>query len=107
MDEWKLKVKDAFRFIDFAPIVFVSSLTKQRVHTLFPIIDQVYQNINKRISTSLINDCIVDAMLLNEPKQYKGVQLKVFYSSQVSVNPPTFVFFVNDTECIHFSTYLK
>ncbi len=103
MDEWKLKVKDAFRFIDFAPIVFVSSLTKQRVHTLFPIIDQVYQNINKRISTSLINDCIVDAMLLNEPKQYKGVQLKVFYSSQVSVNPPTFVFFVNDTECIHFS----
>lgn len=103
MDEWKLKVKDAFRFIDFAPIVFVSSLTKQRVHTLFPIIDQVYQNINKRISTSLINDCIVDAMLLNEPKQYKGVQLKVFYTSQVSVNPPTFVFFVNDTECIHFS----
>jgi len=105
MNEWTKKIKDTFRFIDYAPIVFVSSMTKQRVHTIFPIIDQVYENINKRITTSMINDCIMDAMLLNEPKEYKGVQLKVYYSSQVSVNPPTFVLFVNDTECIHFSYY--
>ena len=101
--EWTKKVKDTFRFIDYAPIVFVSSLTKQRVSTLIPIINQVYDNSRKRITTSLINDCIVDAMLLNAPKEYKGVQLKVYYTSQVSTNPPTFVLFVNDTECMHFS----
>ena len=105
MNEWTKKVKDEFRFIDYAPIIFVSSLTKQRVSTIFPVIDTVYENINKRIKTALINDCIIDAVLLNEPKEYKGVQLKIYYTSQVAVNPPTFVLFVNDTECIHFSYY--
>ena len=105
MNEWTKKVKDEFRFIDYAPIIFVSSLTKQRVSTIFPVIDTVYENINKRIKTALINDCIIDAVLLNEPKEYKGVQLKIYYTSQVAVNPPTFVLFLNDTECIHFSYY--
>ena len=103
MDEWIKKIKEDFKFIDYAPIVFVSSLTKQRVNTIYPIIDKVYENINKRITTSMLNDCIIDAILLNAPKEYKGVQLKVYYSSQVAINPPTFVLFVNDTECIHFS----
>jgi len=103
MNEWTKKVKDTFRFIDYAPIIFVSSKTHQRVDNIFPLVDMVYENINKRINTSLINDCIVDAMILNVPKEYKGVQLKVYYTSQVAVNPPTFVLFVNDTECIHFS----
>lgn len=103
MNDWIKKVKEEFKFMDYAPIVFLSSLTRQRVHTVFPIINQVYENINKRISTSELNDCIMDAMLLNPPKQYKGVELKVYYTSQVKVNPPTFIFFVNDTECMHFS----
>lgn len=103
MDEWREFLKKEFNFISYAPIVFVSSTTHQRVNNIFPLIDEVYENINKRIQTSLLNDCITDAMLLNEPKEYKGVKLRVYYSSQVSVNPPTFVLFVNDPESIHFS----
>ncbi len=103
MDEWRAFLKEEFKFISYAPIVFVSSLTRQRVDTIYPIVDKVYENINKRISTSLMNDCITDAVLLNEPKEYKGVKLRIYYTAQVSVNPPTFVFFVNDPEAIHFS----
>lgn len=103
MNEWTKKIRDEFKFMDYAPIVFLSSLTKQRVQTVYPIIDQVYENIYKRVTTSLLNDCITDAMLLNPPKEYQGVSLKVYYTSEVSVNPPTFVFFVNDTDCMHFS----
>ncbi len=96
-------LKEEFNFLSYAPIVYVSAKTGQRVTNLFSTIDQVYENINKRIPTSKLNDCIVDAMLLNEPKEYQGVKLRVYYTSQVSVNPPTFVLFVNDTECMHFS----
>ena len=103
MDEWRKFLGEEFKFISYAPIVFVSSLTRQRVDSIYPIIDKVYENINKRISTSLMNDCITDAILLNEPKEYKGVKLRIYYTSQVSINPPTFVFFVNDPEAIHFS----
>ena len=103
MDKWIKDIKEDFKFIDYAPIIFVSSKTKQRVSNIIPTALEIYQKINKRISTSMINDCIIDAMLLNEPKEYKGVQLRVYYTSQVAVNPPTFVLFVNDTECIHFS----
>ncbi len=103
MNDWIKDIKEDFKFIDYAPILFVSSKTKQRVSNIIPTALTIYENINKRITTSQINDCIIDAMLLNEPKEYKGVQLHVYYTSQVAVNPPTFVLFVNDTECVHFS----
>lgn len=103
MNNWNDMLKEEFNFLSYAPIVYVSAKTGQRVTNLFSTIDQVYENINKRIPTSKLNDCIVDAMLLNEPKEYQGVKLRVYYTSQVSVNPPTFVLFVNDTECMHFS----
>ncbi|MCR5741217.1 MAG: ribosome biogenesis GTPase Der [Gammaproteobacteria bacterium] len=103
MNNWMELFKKEFNFIPYAPIIFVSAKTHQRINNIFPLIDEVYENINKRINTSKLNDCIVDAMLLNEPKEYQGVKLKVYYSSQVAVNPPTFVLFVNDTECMHFS----
>ena len=103
MNNWMELFKKEFNFISYAPIIFVSSLTGQRVKGIFPLIDQVHENSNKRITTSKLNDCITDAMLLNEPKEYQGVKLRVYYSSQVAVNPPTFVLFVNDTECMHFS----
>lgn len=103
MNNWNDMLKEEFNFLSYAPIVYVSAKTGQRVTNIFTTIDQVYENINKRIPTSKLNDCIVDAMLLNEPKEYQGVKLRVYYTSQVSVNPPTFVLFVNDTECMHFS----
>ena len=103
MNNWNDLLKEEFNFLSYAPIVYVSSKTGQRVKNIFTLVDQVYTNINKRITTSQLNDVIVDAMLFNEPKEYQGVKLKVYYSSQVATNPPTFVLFVNDTECMHFS----
>lgn len=103
MNAWTEKLSDELNFIPYAPLVFVSSLTKQRIDTIFPLIDKTFVNINKRIKTSDLNDCIVDAVLYNEPKEYQGTKLKIYYASQVSVNPPTFVLFVNDTTVMHFS----
>lgn len=103
MNNWNELFKKEFNFISYAPIIYVSSKTHQRIEAIYPLIDKVYESINRRVTTSQLNDCIIDAMLLNEPKEYQGVKLRVYYSSQVSVNPPTFVLFVNDTECIHFS----
>lgn len=103
MNNWNDLLKEEFNFLSYAPIIYVSSKTGQRVKNIFNLVDQVYTNINKRITTSQLNDVIVDAMLFNEPKEYQGVKLKVYYSSQVATNPPTFVLFVNDTECMHFS----
>lgn len=103
IDEWTKALKNEFSFMDYAPFVFVSSLTKTRVKTIIPLVDEVYQSIKRRVGTSDLNSCINDAYLLNEPKEFNGNKLKIYYSSQVSTNPPTFVLFVNDVNCMHFS----
>ena len=92
-----------FLYLSYAPVAFVSALTKKRVHTLIPIIDDIYANSQKRISTSVINEVIHDAITLTPPPSHKGRRLKIYYASQVAVGPPTFVIFVNDEELCHFS----
>lgn len=96
-------IETEFQYLSYAPIVFVSALTKKRVHTLVPLIDDVYANSQRRISTSVLNEVIHDAVRFTPPPSHKGRRLKVYYASQVSVGPPTFIIFVNDPDLCHFS----
>ena len=103
MHEWEKEIRNEFRFLSYIPIVFLSAKTKARVKTLFPVIEEVYENYSRRVSTSVLNEVITEAMLLNPPKEHKQKRVKVFFATQVKAKCPTFVLFVNDTECMHFS----
>ena len=103
MKKFTKEIRNNFQFIPYAPIVFLSSLTKKRIHTLMPEVIKVYENTHKQVGTSLINDIIKDAYELNLPPTYKGKRLKIYFVSQVSVAPPTFEIKVNNKGLIHFS----
>ena len=83
--------------------VFISALTGKRVNTVLDTAMQAYENASRRIPTGVLNDVIGDAIAVNEPPTHNGRRLKIFYSSQPSTNPPTFVMFVNDGKLMHFS----
>lgn len=97
------KVRNELAFMTYAPIVFVSALTKQRLNTLLEKIVHVSNQCTLRVSTGLLNDIVNEAILLNQPPSDKGKRLKVYYMTQSSVKPPTFITFVNDKELAHFS----
>ncbi|WP_159648518.1 ribosome biogenesis GTPase Der [Erysipelothrix aquatica] len=103
MDDVRKQVAGEFLYLSYAPIAFVSALTKKRVHTLLPLIDQAYENSKRRIGTSVLNEVIQDAIRLTPPPSHHGKRLKILYTSQVATAPPTFVVFVNDPELLHFS----
>ena len=97
------KIRKEFLYLSYAPILFVSALTKQRINTIMPMIDNVYSNANTRISTAVVNEVILNAQIQTPPPTHNGQRLKIYYGSQVSVTPPTFVLFVNDPDLCHFS----
>ena len=101
--QWEADIRDNFQYIPYAPIVFVSAVTKQRLHKLPDVIKQVSQSQNTRIPSSVLNDVVMDAVAINPTPTDKGKRLKIFYATQVSVKPPTFVIFVNEEELMHFS----
>lgn len=103
MMEIEKKIRQEFAYLSYAPIAFVSAINKKRVHTLFPLIDMVYENINLRIKTNVLNEVIFDAQMTNPPKTHNGKRLKIYYASQVQVAPCVIVLFVNDPELMHFS----
>ena len=109
MIRWDKELRSHFQFITYAPIVYLSALTKQRVKTMFPAINKAYTNFNRRVQTSVLNDVIVDAFYVNPPKTHNKGKVKAYYATQVAVRPPTFVLFVNDEKVMHFSyqRYLK
>ena len=97
------KIREEFSYLDYAPITFTSALNGKRVDKLFPLIDMVYENVNLRIKTNVLNEVIIDAQLSNPPKTHNGKRLKIYYASQVGVAPCVIVLFVNDPELLHFS----
>lgn len=103
MKKWKLLIETEFSFISYAPVVFLSALTKKRIHTLLPEILKVYENSHREIKTSLLNDVIMEAYQLNLPPSYKGKRLKIYFSNQANICPPTFNIQVNSKGLIHFS----
>ena len=103
MKEFEENIRNEFQFLDYAPIVFLSAKTKRRLQRLIPIIKLVSESHTKRIPTNVLNDVIMDALAVNPTPTVKGKRLKVLYTTQVAVKPPTFVVFVNDPEIMHFS----
>lgn len=103
MKEFEEKIRAHFLFLDYAPIVYLSALTKKRTHTLIPMIDLASENHAMRVPTNVLNDVIMDAVAMNPAPADKGVRLKIYYVTQVAVKPPTFVVFVNEPELMHFS----
>ena len=100
------KVRQVLSFMPYARLLFVSAKTGQRMEKLFELIDVVVENHSRRIQTGVLNEIITEATALNQPPSDKGKRLKIFYTTQVAVKPPTFVVFVNDKELMHFS-YLR
>lgn len=96
-------IRNEFQFLPFAPIVFLSALTKKRIHTLIPEVEKAYENSCREIKTSVLNDVIRDAVLLNAPPSYKGKRLKIYFVHQTDNKPPHFVFNVNNKNLVHFS----
>lgn len=103
MNKFMKDIDAEFKYLSYAPRIFISAVTGQRVSKLFELIIMVHENNTRRISTGMLNDVLIEAMAMNQPPAEKGRQLKIFYITQVSVQPPTFVLFVNDTELLHFS----
>ena len=97
------EIRKQFVYLDYAPIAFVSAKQGKRIDTILPLIDLVYENVNKRIKTNVLNEVILDAQLANPAKPHNGKKLKIYYASQVSSAPCTIVLFVNDPELMHFS----
>jgi len=103
MNEFTESIRDQFQFLDYAPIIFVSAKTKQRVHQILSLVKRVSENHAMRIQSSILNEVIEDAIARNPAPTDKGKRLRIYYTTQVSVKPPTFVTFVNDPELMHFS----
>ena len=103
MNKFLKDIDTEFKYLSYAPRIFISAATGQRVTTLFELITMVSENNSRRIATGMLNDVLIEAMAMNQPPAEKGKQLRIYYMTQVSVKPPTFVLFVNDTELLHFS----
>jgi len=103
MDAYTKQIRADLRFLDYVPVLFVSALTGQRVHKLLPLAFQVYQERMVRIPTGELNRLTEDATIRHPPPHKAGKQLKFLYATQASVDPPTFVFFVNDRRLVHFT----
>ena len=103
LEKYKQKIYDQLKYLSYAPIIFVSAKTGQRVNKLFDLINHVAEQNAMRISTSVLNQVINEAIAIVQPPTDKGKRLKIFYGTQASTKPPTFVIFVNSKEIFHFS----
>ncbi|OON91336.1 MAG: ribosome biogenesis GTPase Der [Candidatus Epulonipiscium fishelsonii] len=106
MNKYMKDISNDLAYMKYAPAICVSALTGQRVHKMFELIYMISQNQNLRVSTGVLNDVVYEALAMNQPPSDKGKALKVYYVTQVSVKPPTFIVFVNYKELMHFS-YLR
>lgn len=103
INKFEAKLKEDLKFMDYFKSVYISAKTGQRAEKIFALIDEVYAHSRFRVPTGTLNDLIADTVRANEPPSYNGRRLKVYYSSQVAVAPPTFVLKVNSTDLMHFS----
>lgn len=103
LEKYKKEVYDKLKYLSYAPMIFISAKTGQRVHKLFDLINYVAQQNAMRIATSVLNQVINEAIAIVQPPTDKGKRLKIYYGTQASTKPPTFVIFVNNKELFHFS----
>ena len=103
LEKYKKEVYEKLKYLSYSPIIFISAKTGQRVHKLFDLINYVAEQNSMRISTSMLNQVINEAIAIVQPPTDKGKRLKIYYGTQASTKPPTFVIFVNKKELFHFS----
>ena len=103
MSSYEKLIRDEYKFLDYAPIVFLSALTKRRINTLFDSLLLVHQAYHTRIQTSILNNVIQEAQVMNQAPDFNGGRLKIYYATQVFTAPPTISLNVNDPEFMHFS----
>lgn len=103
MAAYEKKIRDEFKFLNFAPIVFVSAVTKEKIENLFSVIKDSYEGYSTRISTSVLNEVLLETVLRTPPVEFNGGILKISYANQVSSKPPVIIMFVNNPEYLHFS----
>lgn len=103
MREYESEVRRVLSFMSYAQVMYVSALTGQRLAKLYDMIDMVIENQSLRVATGVLNEIMMEAVAMQQPPSDKGKRLKLYYITQVSVKPPTFVIFVNDKELMHFS----
>lgn len=103
MNNFIKNIESEFKYMSYAPKMFISAKTGQRVHKLFEMIKVCSENSARRISTGMLNEVLIEAMAMNQPPAEKGKPLKIYYMTQVSIKPPTFILFVNDAHLLHFS----
>ncbi len=103
LEKYRKEVLDALKFMDYAPVLFLSAKTGQRVNTLLDMVDQVWAQACKRVPTGMLNDVLQDATADLQPPAQSGRRLKIYYVTEQSVCPPTFIFFVNDEKLMHFA----
>ena len=103
MSDFTKTIRSEYKFLDYAPVCFVSALKKSRIDTIFKTLEMVHEAYYTRVKTSILNQVIQDAQMMNLAPHFNGGRLKILYASQVSSAPPTFVLFVNNPEFMHFS----
>lgn len=103
MREYESRVRQVISYMPYAEIMYVSAVTGQRLNRLYDMIDMIIANQTMRIATGVLNEIMTEAVAMQQPPSDKGKRLKLYYITQVSVKPPTFVIFVNDKELMHFS----
>lgn len=103
MGNFRMSVREKFPFMTYAPILFVSAVSNQRIGKILETVVKVSAEQNKRVTTSVLNQVIGEAIMLNQPPSDKGRRLKIYYGTQTGVKPPTFNLFINDKELTHFS----
>ncbi len=96
-------IRDVLSFMPYAEILFISAKSGQRLHKIFETIDVVIENNSMRVATGVLNEIVTEAVAMQQPPTDKGKRLKIYYVTQVSVKPPTYVVFVNDKNLMHFS----
>ena len=105
MKDYEKLLRSEFNFLSYVPIVFISAKEKKRIHLIMEEIEKIKDSIKKEIKTSILNDVIRDAYMLNLPPSYKGKRLKIYFVNQEGIKPPKFVFHVNSKNLVHFSYY--
>lgn len=103
LEKYTKEVREKLKFMMYAPVVFISALTGQRVDRILKTVKSVYEQASRRVTTGLLNDILSDAQNALQPPATSGRRLRIYYATQQSVMPPTFVFFVNDESLMHFS----
>ncbi len=103
MDQFKKDMETDLSFMNYVPFLFISAKNGQRIHKVLDLVNEVYAQSIRRISTGTLNDVVNEAVSISEPPSQNGKRLKLYYATQVAIQPPTFVIFVNDSALVHFS----